>query len=171
MDNMLSEKHRCRVVDTWLGPVAYIACSGKLVRVYLPTQRSYHIANVGKEFPGCREDDTLLNGLAKQLADYFAGRLRRFSVPIALEGSDFRGQVLRETRKIPFGRTLSYGQIAERIGRPRACRAVGMALGANPVPLVIPCHRVIAADGTLGGFSCGLAVKRRLLTHERSCVQ
>jgi len=87
-------------------------------------------------------------------------------VDLILAGTPFRVEVLTELKSLPPGRTVTYGELASRVGRPRGAQAVGGAVGANPVPVVVPCHRVMAADGSLGGFSGGLATKRALLAHE-----
>ena len=102
----------------------------------------------------------------EQLKEYFAGQRRQFNLPINAGGSDFQQDVWRALGDIPFGSAVSYGELARRLGRPRAARAVGQANGANPVPIVVPCHRVIAGDGGMGGFSGGLKIKRWLLAHE-----
>jgi methylated-DNA-[protein]-cysteine S-methyltransferase len=104
----------------------------------------------------------------KQLSEYFAGARRNFDLPLAPEGTDFQRAVWRALLNIPYGETLSYGELACRIGNPRASRAVGLANGANPLPIVVPCHRVIGADGSLTGFGGGLAIKQRLLGLERA---
>jgi methylated-DNA-[protein]-cysteine S-methyltransferase len=102
-----------------------------------------------------------------QLKNYFAGKVTSFSLEVDLRNiTSFQRQVLRQTMKVPYGRTSSYGDIASRIGRPAAYRAVGNAVGANPIPIVIPCHRIIASDGGIGGYSSGLSNKKKLLTLE-----
>lgn len=104
-----------------------------------------------------------------QLKDYLAGNLRRLALPVDLRPlTDFQRQVLLAAAEVPRGRIATYAQIAQRIGRPRAARAVGQALGRNPVPIVIPCHRILASDGTLGGYSArdGIQTKMRLLRLE-----
>jgi methylated-DNA-[protein]-cysteine S-methyltransferase len=101
-----------------------------------------------------------------QLRAYFAGKLRRFELPLDLHGTEFQLRVWRELEAIPFGETRSYSQIATAIGAPRAVRAVGAANGANPIPIVVPCHRVIGAAGTLVGYGGGLPLKKRLLELE-----
>ena len=101
-----------------------------------------------------------------QLDAYFAGELRRFDLPLAPEGTPFQREVWSALTAIPYGETVSYGELARRLGRPAASRAVGAANGQNPIPIVIPCHRVIGADGSLTGFGGGLAIKRRLLDLE-----
>lgn len=102
----------------------------------------------------------------QQLDEYFAGKRRDFDLVLAPTGTDFQHAVLAALQEIPYGHTCSYREIAERIGRPKAVRAVGAANGRNPLPIVIPCHRVIGADGSLTGFGGGLAAKSWLLDHE-----
>ena len=98
---------------------------------------------------------------------YFSGNVTRFSIPLDLRvPTDFTDRVLRNASRIPFGQTMSYGEIAKRVDSPRASRAVGAALGRNPIPIVVPCHRVIASDGRIGGFTGGLAIKKALLRLE-----
>jgi methylated-DNA-[protein]-cysteine S-methyltransferase len=103
---------------------------------------------------------------AEQLEEYFAGRRRTFTVRLNATGTDFQHQVWQALRTIPYGETRSYGEIAGQIGRHKAVRAVGAANGANPVAIIVPCHRVIGADGTLTGFGGGLDIKARLLDLE-----
>ena len=103
----------------------------------------------------------------RELSEYAAGRRTTFDVPMALAGSEWQKAVWMELTRIPYGETRSYGEIADSLGRPGAARAVGGANAANNVPLVVPCHRVISADGTLGGFNGGLHLKEKLLKHER----
>jgi methylated-DNA-[protein]-cysteine S-methyltransferase len=103
----------------------------------------------------------------EQLAAYWAGTRRTFDLPLDLAaGTPFQQAVWRAATIVPFGQTVSYGELAQRIGRPAAMRAVGQALGANPIAIVVPCHRVLRSDGRLGGYAGGLANKRRLLAHE-----
>jgi methylated-DNA-[protein]-cysteine S-methyltransferase len=101
-----------------------------------------------------------------QLEQYFAGKRRAFDLPLAPRGTDFQRRVWRLLTEIPYGKTISYGELARRIGKPSASRAVGLANGANPLPIVVPCHRVIGADGSLTGFGGGLPIKRKLLALE-----
>ncbi len=102
-----------------------------------------------------------------QLLEYFNGRRREFDLPIKLIASPFNRSVYEEVKKIPYGRTVTYGEIARRIGKKNATRAVGRALNQNPLPIIIPCHRVIGKNGELRGFFAGLAVKRYLLELEK----
>lgn len=103
-----------------------------------------------------------------QLEEYFAGRRHEFDLPLAPVGTDFQRRVWSTLRTIPYGSTISYGELARRIGSPRASRAVGLANGANPIPIIVPCHRVIGANGSLTGFGGGLPIKRALLSLEGS---
>ncbi len=102
----------------------------------------------------------------QQLVEYLEGKRRVFELPLRLEGSGFQKEVWEAVACIPYGRTASYGEIARLIGKPKASRAVGAANGANPIPIVIPCHRVIGADGSLTGYGGGLALKSRFLALE-----
>jgi methylated-DNA-[protein]-cysteine S-methyltransferase len=106
-----------------------------------------------------------------QLAEYFAGERRDFDLPLAPQGSGFQVEVWRALLRIPYGETCSYGHIARVVGRPSASRAVGAANGRNPIPIIVPCHRVIGSNGSLTGYGGGLPVKRWLLDHERGWKQ
>ncbi|MGA1453869.1 MAG: methylated-DNA--[protein]-cysteine S-methyltransferase [Ilumatobacteraceae bacterium] len=102
----------------------------------------------------------------RELREYFAGKRTRFTVPVQLEGTPFQERAWATMSKIPYGRTMSYAEQATAMRAPRAVRAVGSANGANPVPIIVPCHRVVASNGGLGGYALGLAMKRWLLAHE-----
>ncbi len=114
-----------------------------------------------------REDARPLTEVIRQLRAYFAGKLEAFDLPLAPEGTDFQQKVWRRLCDIPFGETISYGQLAQRIGNPNASRAVGLANGSNPIPIIIPCHRVIGSNGKLTGYGGGLPIKEKLLALER----
>lgn len=153
-----------------LGSVGLVASSRGLAKVIL-TRRDARAARalLRRLFPQSEYDADLLPSLQARLRDYFAGRGGRFRVKTDLADlTPFQRRVLEACAKIPFGRTATYQELARRIGRPKAARAVGAALARNPVPLVIPCHRVVAADGSLGGFSAeqGVRLKRWLLELE-----
>jgi methylated-DNA-[protein]-cysteine S-methyltransferase len=113
-----------------------------------------------------KEDRTIFREVIRQLEAYFRGELKEFDVPLVMEGTAFQLSVWKELRKIPYGETRTYGQLAETIGNPKAMRAVGSANGQNPIPIIVPCHRVIGSDGTLTGFGGGIENKRKLLELE-----
>ncbi|MBL6750347.1 MAG: methylated-DNA--[protein]-cysteine S-methyltransferase [Nevskia sp.] len=115
---------------------------------------------------GCKRDDAGLAPARAELRAYFAGELREFAVPYALAGTPFQRRVWSELARIPYGTTISYGELARRLGDPKASRAVGLANGRNPVSIVVPCHRVIGADGSLTGYGGGIERKQWLLRHE-----
>ena len=112
--------------------------------------------------------DRALQACARQLQEYFAGQRTEFDLPLGPRGTEFQRAVWRALEKIPYGKLKSYGDIARAIGKSSAVRAVGAANGKNPLPIVVPCHRVIGSDGSLTGFAGGLAIKRWLLTLEGS---
>ena len=114
-----------------------------------------------------KEDRNVLGEATRQLHAYFEGELKTFSLTLAPRGTPFQLSVLRALQEILYGQTVSYGELARRIGRPKASRAVGAANARNPLPIVIPCHRVIGSDGSLTGFGGGLDVKKALLALER----
>ena len=111
-------------------------------------------------------NDRAMSDVVAQLRAYFAGELRDFDLPLAFSGTAFQERVWDRLRVIPYGETTTYGAIARDIGRPDAVRAVGAANGANPIPIVVPCHRVVGSNGSLTGFGGGINVKRWLLDHE-----
>ncbi|MEO6456843.1 MAG: methylated-DNA--[protein]-cysteine S-methyltransferase [Chloroflexia bacterium] len=117
-------------------------------------------------------DDTAVpfREVRQQLAAYFAGTLTEFDLPLAMRGSDFHRSVWEELRAIPFGSTISYGELAQRLGNPNASRAVGLANGRNPVSIIVPCHRVIGANGKLVGYGGGLPRKAALLAFESAVL-
>ena len=108
----------------------------------------------------------LLDRAQRELEEYFAGRRRAFSVPLSIHGTPFQEKVWRALTEIPHGETVSYGELARRVGNPKACRAVGMANHVNRIPIFIPCHRVVGANGRLTGYAGGLEIKRILLETE-----
>src|SRR5262245_5687963 len=123
------------------------------------------------EAPSGQRGDAALRPFRDQLRAYFAGELRTFDLPLATGGTEFQRKVWAALRAIPFGTTISYAELARRVGRPGAARAVGSANGRNPVGIVVPCHRVIAADGTLGGYGGGLDRKEWLIQHEAEVLR
>jgi methylated-DNA-[protein]-cysteine S-methyltransferase len=117
--------------------------------------------------PTWHQDARLLHEPIRQLQAYFAGELETFSLPLAPAGTAFQLAVWRGLCAIPYGETISYGELARRLGNPNASRAVGLANGSNPIPIVIPCHRVIGSNGKLTGYGGGLPIKEKLLALER----
>jgi methylated-DNA-[protein]-cysteine S-methyltransferase len=125
--------------------------------------------HMGERRAGSRPHPILARA-GEQLNEYFAGRRQSFDLPLAARGTGFQQSVWRALTDIPYGVTRSYREIAEAVGSPRAFRAVGAANGRNPIAVIVPCHRVIGADGSLTGFGGGLERKRWLLEHERAAV-
>lgn len=114
-----------------------------------------------------RQDEVALRHVIRQLRAYFAGELESFDLDLAPDGTPFQQKVWSELLKIPYGETISYGELARRIGNPNASRAVGLANGSNPIPIIIPCHRVIGSNGKLTGYGGGLPIKEKLLALEK----
>jgi len=132
-----------------------------LTGLCLPTGR--YRQRVGDEWA---RDDDAFDDIRRELDEYFAGTLQDFTVPLSPRGSTFQKQVWQALSEIPYGETTSYGKVAASIGHPDGARAVGVANGQNPIPIIVPCHRVIGADGSLTGYGGGLDAKRWLLDHE-----
>jgi len=150
-------------MDSPVGPLTLVATGGALSGLYMEQQRY----RPGEETFGER-DDSLFAEAVEQLAEYFAGDRTEFDLPLALSGTVFQRTVWSALREIPYGETVSYGEIAMRIGRPTAARAVGLANGKNPVGIIVPCHRVVGSTGDLTGYGGGLDRKRHLLDFERA---
>jgi methylated-DNA-[protein]-cysteine S-methyltransferase len=112
-----------------------------------------------------------LKEIVRQLRAYFAGTLEKFHLPLSPQGTQFQLGVWKRLCDIPYGETISYGELARRIGNPNASRAVGLANGSNPIPIIIPCHRVIGSNGKLTGYGGGLPIKEKLLALERRQLQ
>jgi methylated-DNA-[protein]-cysteine S-methyltransferase len=153
-------------VYTWMAsPVGELLLAGRdavLEVIGFPSGRMAMSAQ-----PGWQRDDAAFAEARRQLGEYFAGQRRDFDLPVAPRATPFQARVLAALRRIPYGETRSYKQIAEAIGEPKAVRAVGGANGSNPLPIVIPCHRVIGSGGQLTGFGGGIDTKRFLLDLER----
>ncbi len=152
-------------LDTPAGRIAVAWSNRGLERVAIGTHAARDVD------PSWTLDPSLDCAATRQIRDYFLGERTRFDLPVVLPGTDFQQAVWRELARIPFGETVAYGDVAARVGRPGAARAVGMACNRNPVPIVIPCHRVIGADGRLVGFGGGLGMKQNLLEFERARVR
>ena len=117
--------------------------------------------------PDWEENPSALDQVVRQLKAYFAGELENFDLSLSPKGTPFQQKVWSELQKIPYGKTISYGELARRIGNPKASRAVGLANGSNPISIVIPCHRVIGSNGKLTGYGGGLPIKEKLLALEK----
>jgi len=152
---------RYRCVPSPVGPLTLAGEAATLTHLLMADQRH------GPDRSGWKYDAGAFGDVAEQLDAYFAGALTDFDVEVRLLGTEFQRRVWAALRKIPYGQTRSYGQIAEEIGAPGASRAVGAANGRNPVAIIVPCHRVIGADGAMTGYAGGLDRKRTLLDLER----
>ena len=151
----------CRRIDSPVGPLMLAADASGLRHIEFRDNR--HPADRSDWHGG---DSEILQAAEAQLGDYFAGRRRVFDLPLAPRGTAFQLRVWQELARIPFGETISYAQLAQRLGNPNGTRAVGAANGRNPLPIVLPCHRVIGADGGLTGFGGGLQTKDQQLRLE-----
>lgn len=151
-------------IDSPVGPLTLVACDGALTGLYLHAQRHRPGEAVFGQ-PGDAEAEPFA-AAATQLAAYFAGELTSFDLPLQPAGTAFQRKVWMALRDIPYGQTISYGELAAGIGAPAASRAVGLANGKNPISIVVPCHRVIGGDGSLTGYGGGLERKRFLLDLE-----
>jgi len=151
-----------------VGELLLTATAQGLTRVWFEEHR--HGGERGADWRRAEEvgggTERILRAAREQLDAYFAGRLTIFDLPLAASGTPFQERVWAELRSIPFGRTASYGELARRLGEPKAVRAVGSANGRNPISIIVPCHRVIGASGDLTGFGGGIERKRWLLEHE-----
>lgn len=157
----LEARYLYTIIESPVGPIL-IAGDGESVRII-----DFQEGTAPLDPPeSWTRDDRSFSEAARQLGEYFAGRRRIFELPLQPVGTPFQRSVWAELERIPYGETISYGELARRIGKPRAMRAVGLANGANPLPIVIPCHRVIGANGKMVGYGAGLPIKRRLLALE-----
>src|SRR5262245_12344816 len=139
---------------------AWVDERGRLVRFNLDAHGAERV------YPSARRDDRAIAAVRKQVKEYCTGKRTDFDLELAPRGTEFQQQVWNALLAIPYGETRSYGEIARAIGQPTAARGVGAANGSNPIALIVPCHRVIGADGSLTGYGGGLPLKRKLLAHE-----
>ena len=154
--------HRTHTIaDSPIGPLTLVSTDGVLSGLYMDRQRYRPPAETFGE-----PDDAPFGQVMDQLAEYFAGKRSEFSVPVSLSGTEFQRTVWTALQDIRYGETVSYGELAERIGRPAASRAVGLANGKNPISIIVPCHRVVGSTGNLTGYGGGLDRKQYLLDFE-----
>ena len=153
-------------IDSPVGPLLVAADEAGLRLIHFQAGRERR-----KPDPSWERDPKPFRALASQLGEYFRRERRTFDVPLAPRGTTFQLATWRALSTIPYGQTISYAELARRVGRPAAPRAVGAANGANPLPIVVPCHRVIGKDGSLTGFGGGLPTKRALLELEGALIQ
>lgn len=146
-----------------LGELTLVATDAALVGLFMEVHGPDALSAAGEE-----RRTQLLAKVSAQLDEYFAGRRECFDVPVAPRGTEFQASVWQVLQRIPFGVTWSYAQVARALGNPKAVRAVGAANGSNPISIIIPCHRVIGANGSLTGYGGGLPRKRWLLAHEKT---
>lgn len=153
------------VLDSPIGALTLVATDGVLSGLYMEQHRHRPAEETfGERDPGP------FGEVISQLGEYFAGERKHFELPMAFAGTDFQRRVWAELCEIPYGETVSYGELAARLGRPSASRAVGLANGKNPISLIVPCHRVVGSTGSLTGYGGGLPRKRFLLDFERGCL-
>lgn len=157
------------VVDSPYGELTLVATDEVLVGLYMTGQRH----RPAEEFFGERvtAGEAPFPEVVRQLTAYFAGELTEFDVPVRLEGTEFQRSVWEQLVRIPYGQTWSYGELAAKLGKPNASRAVGLANGKNPVGIIVPCHRVIGASGSMTGYGGGIDRKVRLLAFESGAEQ
>ena len=149
-------------IESPIGPLLLVADDAGLRRIEFKSGKRAHPPD-----PAWQEDPRPLKDTIRQLRAYFAGKLETFELRLAPEGTPFQQTVWRRLCGIPYGETISYGELARRVGNPKASRAVGLANGSNPIPIIIPCHRVIGSNGKLTGYGGGLPIKEKLLALER----
>jgi methylated-DNA-[protein]-cysteine S-methyltransferase len=154
------------VIGSPIGPLTLVTEGGALTGLYMDV-RGHEPDQATLGVPASPDDDEVLAETARQLGAYFSGELLAFDLPLALAGTGFQRTVWAGLRQIPYGDTISYGELARRIGQPTASRAVGLANGRNPVSIVVPCHRVVGSNGSLTGYGGGLPRKQFLLALEQ----
>lgn len=161
MTNTNQTTLRWGTIETELATFAvWVDERGRIVRFNLDANGAERV------YPNARRDDRAISAVRKQVKEYCAGKRTEFDLELAPQGTEFQQSVWNALLAIPYGETRSYGEIARAIGQPTAARGVGAANGSNPIALIVPCHRVIGADGSLTGYGGGLPLKRKLLAHE-----
>jgi len=156
------------VVDSPIGPLLVAATDRGLARIFFDAEPELHLERLAKAYgPRVLRSAPTVDAARRQLDEYFDGKRDSFALDVDLRGTaPFAEQVLGELAHVPYGETTTYGSLAAKVGSPRAARAVGMVMNRNPIPIVLPCHRVVGANGNLTGYAGGLHVKERLLRLE-----
>jgi methylated-DNA-[protein]-cysteine S-methyltransferase len=158
---MSAEKRYWTPIQSRFGHfAAWVDEQGRLLRFHLRAK------NADKVDPEAERNEKKLAAVQRQVSEYDCGKRRDFDFELTMEGPEFHRQVWQALTEIPYGETTSYGALAKKLGQPNGARAVGLANGANPIALIVPCHRVIGSDGSLIGYGGGLPLKRALLEHE-----
>lgn len=157
-----------RFFNTAIGKIVIEANDRAVIRLSFPKEIKSVEFSESDFAAENKTEHWILNQAAGELLEYLAGKRRQFDVPLSPKGTRFQEKVWAELCKIPYGEVSTYGELAERIGNPKAARAVGMALNRNPIMIMIPCHRIIGKDGSLTGFGGGMAAKKYLLSLEKS---
>jgi methylated-DNA-[protein]-cysteine S-methyltransferase len=158
-------------MDSAVGRLLIASSDRGLLRIeFLQNGVGEAISRLERAYPGetLVEDLAMNRDVLNQLQEYFQGRRRVFTLPLELRGTEFQRSVWDAVAGVPYGQTRSYVDIANKLGKPKACRAVGAANGANPIPIVIPCHRIIGSDGSMTGFGGGIPIKEKLLALEKA---
>ena len=156
------------VIDSPIGPLLVAATDRGLARIFFDPEPEHHLDRLAKTFgPRVLRSASTVDAAHRQLDEYFEGTRSSFALDVDLRGSaPFAQQVLDELARVPYGHTTTYGTLAAKVGAPRAARAVGTVMNRNPIPIVLPCHRVIGSNGSLTGYGGGLDVKEQLLRLE-----
>ncbi len=157
-------------LKTPIKPLLIISSEKGLVKImFIDTKGNLPLRSLEKEYSGIPFTESKLKNksVSNQLNEYFSGTRKKFTLPLDIRGTSFQKQVWRTVIQVPYGQTCSYGEIARKIGNAGAARAVGMANHNNPIPIVIPCHRVIGANGSLTGYTAGIPIKEKLLNFEK----
>ncbi|WP_067450580.1 methylated-DNA--[protein]-cysteine S-methyltransferase [Actinomadura macra] len=155
------------VLDSPIGPLTAVVIDGGLSGLYMDKQRH---RPAEETFGAPTENRETFAAVAEQLDAYFAGDLTEFDLPLNMRGTPFQSRVWAALQEIPYGQTITYGELAVEIGKPSASRAVGLANGKNPISVIVPCHRVVGSTGDLTGYGGGLERKRHLLDFERKTL-
>ncbi len=165
-------KYYLAYMDSIIGPLGIIESEGQITHIFFPGEDDpKELMGESSRAEIYEEETPLLRKAKCQLAEYFAGKRLDFDLPLKTEGTDFQKAAWKALLEIPYGEVRSYKQQAEKVGSPRAFRAVGMANNRNPIAIVIPCHRVIGSDGRLVGYGGGLHIKEALLELERKVLE